>query len=330
MSHGSKKVIYAAAAANFAIAVSKFFGAWLTGSSAMFSEGIHSMIDTGNQGLLLIGMKKASKPADKKHPFGYGKEMYFWSFVVAILIFAGGSGMALYEGITHIIHPAVLNYNSFNLLGISIGFQYIVLVILFAGMLFEGKSWLIAYQEFRSENPNKFWKGIVDAKNPTVVVILIEDTAAMAGLIVAFVGVGLAYYFNNPLLDALATVGIGIILAIVSAFLAVECKSLLIGEAASDEVVDGITEIASEIPGVNYINEIVTNHVGPDDVIVCMSLDFADHVTSNQIEAVVSQVEKEIKGKFEQVSRVYIEAQNYRSHRRDAELEAEELLDRES
>lgn len=324
-SHASKKVIYYAAAANFGIAVAKFFGAWLTGSSAMLSEGIHSMVDTGNQGLLLLGLKKASKPADDTHPSGYGREMYFYSFIVAILIFGAGAGVSFYEGIIHLFHPAELSYDSVAILGFDIGYQYIVLGILFLGMLLEGKSWLVALQEFRETLDGKtFWRGLVDAKDPTIVVILVEDTAAMLGLFVAFVGVSLAYYYNNPMIDALATVLIGVILAAVSTFLALECKSLLIGEAADPKVQKSIVDIINGFPGIIKTNEIITEHIGPREVRVLISLDFGDNVKSTQLEAVVSGLENKIKDAHHEVTRVFVEAQNWRSHERDAKEEAVE------
>jgi len=326
MSHSSKKVIYYAAVANFGIAIAKFGGAWLTGSAAMMSEGIHSLVDTSNQGLLLLGMKKASKPADAKHPSGYGRELYFYAFIVAILIFAVGAGVSLLEGVEALMHGKALLMGSVAFVGFNIGYQYIVLGILFFGMLLEGKSWLVAYQEFTGSLPNGVgvWKGLTDVKDPTVAVILVEDTAAMLGLFVAFIGVGAAYYFNNSLLDAGATIIIGVILASVSMFLAYECKSLLIGEAASPEVQKSIADIISEMPGVIKANEVITEHIGPKEVRVLISLDFKDSTSSTQIEAISSRLEKQIKKKHVDVTRVFVEAQSSYSHARDAETEAAE------
>jgi len=328
MSHSSKRVIYAAAVANFVIAIFKFIGAALTGSSAMFSEGIHSLVDTGNQGLLLLGMKMSNKPPDKQHPFGYGREMYFWSFVVAIAIFGLGSGVALYEGGHKIFHPGTLSRDTFEMFGFEIGFQYIVLAILFGAMIVEGKSWWIAYQEFKEDAGEKgIFKGIRDAKDPVVAVVLVEDTAAMIGLFVAFVGVSCSYIYDNPLIDAWATVGIGLVLAVVSAFLAIECKSLLIGEAASEELIDGVTQIASALNEVKHVNEVITYHVGPQDVVVCMSLDFSN-ISADDVEAAVSLIEKQAKEKFSDITRMFVEAQNRTAHERDAVTEAQDFQDR--
>jgi len=328
MSHSSKRVIYAAAIANFMIAVFKFVGAALTGSSAMFSEGVHSLVDTGNQGLLLLGLKKSNKPPDKKHPFGYGREMYFWSFVVAIAIFGLGAGVALWEGAHKILEPTPLSADTFSVFGFDVGFQYIVLAILFGAMLVEGRSWWIAYQEFKQDaGDNGFIQSIRDAKDPVVAVVLVEDTAAVIGLLIAFVGISCAYYFHNPLIDAYATVGIGFVLAVVSVFLAAECKSLLIGEAASQDVIDGVDAIATQFSSVEFTNEIITYHVGPQDIVVCMSLDFGA-VSADEVEATVSAIEEQAKAEFEDISRIFIEAQRHSSHAADAKAEALEFSQR--
>jgi len=328
MSHSSKRVIYAAALANFVIAVFKFIGAALTGSSAMFSEGIHSLVDTGNQGLLLLGIKMSNKPPDKQHPFGYGREMYFWSFVVAIAIFGLGAGVALYEGIHKILQPVALSRDTFSAFGLTIGFQYVVLLILLGAMLVEGKSWLVAYKEFKKESGDLgFLAAIQDAKDPVVVVVLVEDTAAIVGLLIAFVGISCAYIFDNPLIDAWATIGIGTVLAVVSGFLAIECKSLLIGESASEDLTNGVERIAVELDIVEHVNEIITYHVGPQDVVVCMSLDFCK-TSADEVEAAVSDIEKRVKEEYADISRVFIEAQSRQSHEIDAVAEAKEFRER--
>tara|TARA_R110000868_G_scaffold373543_1_gene637740 strand:- start:120616 stop:121593 length:978 start_codon:yes stop_codon:yes gene_type:complete len=318
MSHSSKGAIYMAAAANLLIAVAKFGGAAITGSAAMTSEGIHSLVDTGNQGLLLLGLKLSTKQPDKKHPLGYGKETYFWSFLVAVMIFGLGAGVSIWEGIDKVIHPHVLDIHVVaSVVGFDIQTYHVVLSILVVAMFLEGAAFRTAYIAFVAQNPDTpIFKAIRNTKDPTVIVILFEDSAAMLGLIVAFFGISAAYAFNMPILDGLASVTIGIILAVTAFFLAVECKGLLIGESASAQTRDMISAMVEDIPGVKRANEIITIHHGPQSLMVCISLDFQDKITSNQIEAIVSQLEREIRATIPEVSKVFVEAQNWRSHQK--------------
>ena len=304
----SKKVIYAALAGNSLIAVTKFAAAAVTGSSAMFSEAIHSIVDTGNQGLLLYGIKRSNRPADRSHPFGYGMELYFWTFVVAILIFGLGAGISIYEGIAKIKQPHPISDPTIN---------YYVLGF---AMIFESAAWYIAFKEF---NKSKGSLGLVTAikrsKDPTIFTVLFEDTAAIFGLIVAMVGIFLSDYLELPFLDGVASVIIGIILAVTAALLAYECKGLLTGEAASDTVVKGIKWIIGENPHILHVNEVLTLHLGPRDVLLTVSLDFKDKLSSRQVEEAISSFETKIKEKFPEITRVFIEAQSWRAHRADAE-----------
>lgn len=305
MASGSKKVIYAALIGNTVIAISKFIAAVFTGSSAMLSEGVHSLVDTGNQVLMLHGLSRASKSPDKKHPFGYGMELYFWAFVVAILIFSLGSGISFYEGIKHIQHPEPIKDPFWN---------YAVLAV---SLAFEGWAWTVAFREFkRGIGKAGFWRSIRRSKDPTIFTVLFEDTAAMMGLIVAFVGIFLAEHLGIPELDGAASVVIGVILASVAVILAIECKGLLIGEGASAEVTEGIREIVSENKNIISLNELLTMHLGPNDILVNVSLDFADSLTSVEVEAAISTFEKRIKAKYSDVTRVFIEAQSLSAHKR--------------
>lgn len=305
MASGSKKVIYAALLGNSLIAVCKFTAAAFTGSSAMLSEGVHSLVDTGNQVLMLHGLKRASQKADKKHPFGYGMELYFWAFVVAILIFALGAGISLYEGIKHLSHPVPIADPTWN---------YVVLGL---AMLFEGWAWTVAYREFQltKEVPG-LWKSIARSKDPTIFTVLLEDTAAMLGLVVAFVGILLAQLLEIPELDGVASIFIAAILGSVAIVLAYECKGLLIGEAARDDVVDGINKIVADDDRIEGVNELLTMHMGPQDVLVNTSLDFADDLSASEVEDAISAFESTIKQMFPDVSRVFIEAQSLTSHNR--------------
>ena len=302
--HGSRIVIYAALAGNLLIAVTKFAASTITGSSAMLSEAIHSMVDTGNQGLLLWGIKRSKRPADTNHPFGYGMELYFWTFVVAILIFAVGAGVSLYEGIhklhaTQPIKSPIINY-----------------IVLLIAMVFEGVAWTIAFKAF---NKQRGTRGMLSAvrrsKDPTIFTVLFEDTAAMLGLIFAFMGVACSQYFGNVMFDALASIGIGLILALTAALLAYESKGLLIGEAASAAVIEEIRAIINRNSDVLNINEILTMHFGPRDILLTLSLDFVDGIDASRVEDVISAFEAEIKTRFPQVTRVFIEAQSVQGHR---------------
>ena len=298
MASGSKKVIFAALAGNTLIAVTKFVAAFFTGSSAMLSEAIHSLVDTGNQGLLLYGMRQARRPADKNFPFGHGKEIYFWSFVVAILIFALGGGISVYEGIHHILHPQppanpMVNY---AVLGLAI--------------VFEGAAWLFALREFRhTKGGNGYIRAINQAKDPAVIVVLFEDSAALLGLLVALVGIALSHVTGNLIFDGSASVIIGLILIGTSIWLARETKGLLIGESADPKIVAGINAIVRQSSIVEGVNEVLTMHMGPEFILVTMSVDFVDSATADMVERQIVSLDLEIKERFPRVKRVFIEAE---------------------
>ena len=302
----SKKVIFAALAGNALIAITKFAAAWFTGSSAMFSEAIHSTVDTGNQGLLLYGLKRAARKPDEKHPFGYGPEIYFWAFVVAILIFALGAGISIYEGIEKVRHPTPVTSPIIN---------YVVLGL---AMVFEGLAWGIAYKAFNATRGERgFLEAIRDAKDPTVMTVLLEDSAAMAGLIAAFVGIALGQALDMPVLDGVASLAIGGILASVAWFLAYEMKGLLIGEAADPEVLAQVRRVLAAHQAVLRTNEVLTMHLGPREVLLNLSIDFKDAMDSTQVEEAIGDLERRIKTAAPQVKRIFIEAQSWQSHARE-------------
>ena len=304
MAAESKTVIVAALIGNGIIAVTKFIAAAISGSSAMLAEGIHSVVDTGNQVLMLLGLARAKRPPDARFPFGHGKEVYFWSFVVALSIFAVGAGISLYEGIIHLLHPAELGDPTIN---------YIVLGI---AIVAESLAWWFAWQGFAAAKGHKgSLQAVREGKDPTLFVVLFEDSAALLGLLVALFGVAMAQATGNPVFDAIATIIIGVLLAVVAIWLALETKGLLIGEAAHPEVHDGIRELADEIPEVDGINELVTLHMGPEHVIVTLSLDFRDDIPAQQVEAVVGRLNGTIKERFPAVKRVFIEVESWTSHR---------------
>jgi len=264
----------------------------------MLSEGIHSLVDTGNQGLLLFGMKQAQKPPDEAFPFGHGKEIYFWSFVVAILIFAVGAGVSLYEGIHHMIHPEPIKNPMIN---------YIVLGL---AIIFEGGAWLFAFKEFnRTRGKLGYIEAVQRGKDPSLFVVLFEDSAAMLGLVVAMVGIFLAQLTGLAWFDGLASVIIGLILGGTAWWLAYETKGLLIGEAANVTVIQGIRGLTNEIPHINHINEVLTMHMGPDFILVNISADFDDNIKAGEIEKAIAQLDIKIKEQFPEVKRVFVEAE---------------------
>jgi cation diffusion facilitator family transporter len=304
MAAGSTKVIVAALIGNGLIAVTKFAAAAYTGSSAMLSEGVHSVVDTGNQVLLLFGLRQSKKPADEDFPFGHGKEIYFWSFVVAILIFAVGAGISLYEGIARILAPHPVE-NAFV--------NYIVLGM---AMIFEGGAWYFAFKEFgRVKGGRGYIEAVQKGKDPTFFVVLFEDSAAMLGLIVAFVGVWLGEVTGNPIFDGIASTIIGLILGATAAWLAYETKSLLIGERADRHVVDGIRRIARAQPAVRHVNEVLTMHMGPEYILVNISIDFADGIRTDDVEETIAHIDHQIKRAFPNVKRIFIEAEPRRGWR---------------
>ena len=296
----SKKAIYAALAGNGMIAITKFFASAYTGSSAMFSEAIHSVVDTGNQILLLYGIKRSERPADKTHPFGYGMEVYFWSFVVAILLFGLGSGVSIYEGLSKIQNPHPVTNPFVNY--IVIGFA----------IIFETIAFSVAYRELRkTKGSQSLIKAIRTSKDPTIFTVLFEDFAALLGLMVAGLAIYLGEVLNLPILDGIASVIIGLILALTASLLAFECKGLLCGEAANDQIVAGIEDIVKGETDVLYINEILTMHLGPQDILLNISLDFKDAMSSGNVQTTISELETSIKSKFPEIKRVFIEAQSW-------------------
>ena len=299
MSGSAKKTIYAAMAANFAIAVTKFFAASATGSSAMLSEGIHSVVDTGNELLLLLGIKLSKKPADDSHPFGYGQELYFWTLIVSLFIFAIGGGMSIYEGIEHVRHPEPLTdpFWSYVVLGLAV--------------IFEGYSWNVALQEFlATKNEDSFWDAIRASKDPTIFTILFEDTAALIGLFVAFIGVFSGHLLGNVYLDGVASIIIGVILCGVALLLAAESKGLLIGEGADAQTVAGIRKITSEDPAVEEVLRVLTLHFGPQEILLNLEIKFAKDLAGEEMAIAVERLEKSINARYSEVKNIFIEAKS--------------------
>ena len=297
MAAGSKKVIYAALIGNGLIAITKFIAASITRSSAMLSEGIHSLVDTGNQVLLLYGLKASKRPPDRNFPFGHGKELYFWSFIVAILIFAVGAGVSIYEGVQHLLHPE------------PVGDPTIAYIVLVLAMIFEGFAWYFAFAEFSKYKGRKsYMRAVQEGKDPTMFVVLFEDSAAMAGLVVAFLGVWLTQATGNLYFDGAASVVIGLILGGTAIWLAYETKGLLIGESANPHVEEAIRDIARDAEEIDHVNEVLTMHMGPEFIVVNLSVEFVDTATADRIEACISRIDAQLKEKLPRVKRVFVEA----------------------
>ncbi len=264
----------------------------------MLSEGIHSLVDTGNQGLLLYGMKRAARPADAKHPFGYGPELYFWAFVVAIMIFAVGAGISLYEGFQKVLHPHPIES------------AFIAYLVLGASIIFEGWAWMVAYKEFaRTRGKRSLVSAVRDSKDPTVFTVLFEDTAAMLGLIVAFIGIAAGQYFAIPWADGAASMLIGVILAVTAWVLAYETKGLLVGETASEETNATIRNMLEAPDAVEHVNEMRTLHLGPNEVLLVASLDFDNTLSAENVEQIIADLAKQIKAELPVVQRIFLEAQ---------------------
>lgn len=300
MTGNSKIAIYGALAANLAIATVKFIAAYITGSSAMISEGIHSAVDSGNSLLLLLGIRRGAKPADAGHPFGHGKEIYFWALIVAVLVFSLGGGMSVYEGITHIQHPVKLRDPFWN---------YIVLI---ASMLFEGASLVYAIREFnKSRSGFGFWKEVRMSKDPALFAVIYEESAALAGLTIALAGVFLGHYYNNPLFDAIASILIGVVLIIVAISMVKESKGLLVGEGASVPVVKGIYDLVNKSESVKTLYYPLTMHLGPAEILLALDVEFKKDLTMEQLFETVRTLEDKIKAEYPSVKKIYIEAKNF-------------------
>jgi cation diffusion facilitator family transporter len=295
---GSKKAVYAALAGNVMVAASKFVAAILTGSAAMASEGVHSVVDTMNEILLLYGEHRSNLPADEAHPLGYGRELYFWSFMVALMVFALGAGISMYQGMTRVLHPRPLE---------DVTITYVVLGL---SMLFEGVSLTIARREFnRRRGRLGYLEAIRQSKDPALFTVLLEDFAALIGLSLAAVGIFASVQFHMPALDGAASLCIGFMLALVAIFLARETKELLIGEQASEAVKQEIIRIAGADQTVHHANGVITVHMGPDEIVAALSAEFDDGATASEIEACVTRIERAIKAKYPNLTTLFVKPQ---------------------
>jgi len=298
MASTSKGVVYAASAGNFLVTLTKFAAASLTGSAAMLSEAIHSLVDTANQLLLIYGINRADRPPDDKHPLGYGRELYFWSFVVALFMLTIGAGLSCYEGIQHILNPtAIVNTHiSYSVLAIS--------------AVLEGATLFVALRAFRlAKGSLGYFEAVHKSKNPPVFIVLFEDSAALVGLLIAFVGTLLAEIYQMPIYDGYASLGISALLFVTAMILAYESKELLIGEPASPRKREAIRAIATAVPGVEAARIAISVHLAPDQIVVALGLEFRDDLTTPQIEKIVATIEREIQRQHPDVIAVFAKPQ---------------------
>ena len=301
MASGSPKAIIAALVANLAIAIVKFIAAAFTGSSSMLSEGIHSLVDTGNQMLLILGIRKSRKAPDAAHPFGHGKEFYFWTLIVAVLLFALGGGMSFYEGIVHLQHPKPIE---------NAGWNYAVLGL---AVVFETSAWLMAYKELRKGRFLKkvsLFRAIRESKDPASFAVLFEDTAAVSGLVIAGVGTFLSVQLNDPVYDGIASLFIGAILAVVAVLLARESRGLLIGESAHPELIKGLNELLKNDEAVLAHNPPLSMHMGPHEVLLALEIDFENDLTLEEVRNTIDRLEKKIKNQYPDIKQIFIEVES--------------------
>ena len=295
MAGGSTRVIVTALAANVGIAIAKFIAAWITGSSAMLTEGVHSLVDSTNQVLLLYGTKRAQKPADPIHPFGYGRELYFWCFIVAILVFSLGAGVAIYEGILHILQPEK---------GTNALIAYTVLGV---ALVLEGWSTWEAFKAFNlSRGERTLLQAIRASKDAPTIIILLENGGAIVGLMLAAIGIFISQVTGNPMWDGLASVLIGCVLAAVAILLIVEAKGLLIGESADLEFIEALRVSAEAHDGVDKVHDVLTVHHSPDQVVAVISADFDDNISAADVERIVRDIESQVATDFPIVTRLYV------------------------
>ena len=279
----------------YGIAIAKFVASAVTGSSAMLTEGVHSLVDSANQILLLYGQKRARRPPDAAHPFGYGRELYFWAFIVAILIFAGGAGLSVYEGLAHVWHPEPVRDPTV---------AYVVLII---AAVLEGASWAIAVRAFDSERGGRrWWQSIRQSKDPANFIVLFEDSAALIGLALAGAGIWASHHYGDPRLDGIASIAIGLVLAGVAMLLAREAKGLLIGESADAAIIATVWQLLDARPEITSVNHVRTIHTSPDAVFVAISADFVDDLPMGRAELLIEALEAQMKAALPELTSIYI------------------------
>jgi cation diffusion facilitator family transporter len=291
--------VWAALIGNFLVAVTKIAAALFTGSSAMLSEAVHSFVDTGNEALLLYGLRRSRRRPDPEHPFGYGRELYFWCFIVALLLFGLGCVASVVQGINHIRHPHPVEH------------PVVIYIVLSLSLLFEGGSWLVALRGFRPSVVSKgYLAAIRESKDPPQFVVLLEDTAALIGIAIVFVGTWASIHWDEPRIDGIASIAVGVLLGLVSVLLARESKGLLIGERADMKLQEEVFAIARTTAGVVGPNGLASTQLAPDQVVVALSVQFEAHLTTPEIEQIVVEMEEKIRRTQPQVFVLYVKPQS--------------------
>ncbi|WP_141829176.1 cation diffusion facilitator family transporter [Herbaspirillum sp. SJZ107] len=300
---GSKTVIYAAIASNLGIAAAKFVVAAITGSAAMAAEGIHSAVDTGNEFLLLIGEHTSAKPADAKHPFGYGKTLYFWALIVALSVFSLGGGLSIYHGIEALRHPEPLQDPMWN---------YVVLGV---SALFEGYSWNVSRRELNKVRKpgTSLWQAVHASKDASVFTVFIEDSAALIGLAIAALGIFLGHLFDNPYFDPAASVLIGLLLVGAAFTLARETGGLLVGESIGPEATRRVRAIFDNDPDIQTVSKLMSMQLGPDEVLLTAAVQFKRGMRIDEVEGAIARLEKAVSDVYPQIQHIYFESGALRS-----------------
>jgi cation diffusion facilitator family transporter len=302
---GSRSAVWAALIGNVLVTVTKAGAAAFTGSSAMLSEAVHSFVDTGNEVLLLYGMRVARKKADRDHPAGYGRELYFWSFIVALLVFALGAGVSIFQGVHRVIDPQPIEN------------AIVSEVVLAASFLFEGWSWIVSVRQFhKAKGALGWWQAFVKSKDPPLFMVVFEDSAALIGIAIAAAGTVLAAHFDMPMADGISSILIGVVLACTSTLLARESKSLLIGEKADSALIKSILDIANAACGSSHANGVLTIQMAPDQIMAAMSFEFDDALTAPQIEEMIADIERRIHEAHPEVTSLFIKPQNQEQYTR--------------
>jgi cation diffusion facilitator family transporter len=297
-SEGSVRTVAFAIAANVGIAVLKFVAAALSGSSAILAEAIHSVVDTADGVLLYVGLRRGKLPADEQHPFGHGKELYFWTLVVAILVFAVGGGMSVFEGITHLMEPRRLTNPVWSY------------AVLLGSIVFESISWTVAWRQFKKERHGRgIWQTIEDSKDPSTFAVLFEDSAALLGLVVATAGITLELLLRSSIPDALASIVIGLILMGTAVTLARATQSLLVGETADREIVEGIRRIAAADRDVARTGRVLAVHFGPHEIVAQLELVFDPRLRAEEVAKTIDRLQRALRERYPDLKSISVEAE---------------------
>ena len=305
--NASKSALYGGLAANLGIAISKFVAAYFTRSSAMLSEGIHSLVDSGNSILLLYGVRQSQRPADARHPFGHSKELYFWGLIVAVLIFAIGGGMSFYEGIKHIEHPEPLTDPLWN---------YVVLLVSAGFETWASYLAIKALLNVEEDNTKSFLHTLRTSKDPAIFASVLENLAALVGLVLALLGVFFGHLLNNPYLDGAASIAIGLLLMVVAIFLVARTRALLVGEGVDEETLQHLQAIARRQPGVEDLRPPLTMYLGPHDVVLALDVEFADRLSAQEVEEAIDRLQDAIRVDYPEFQRIFIEAKSLSAKQR--------------